>query len=123
MPAHEADPGDHAAILDEFATGQGWDTRAWPRDTIHVIDASQTLRIQFLNDADPREDAWTIAAYDTPVSDRIWHLTLTAGTPAPILKRLLTVLAEEGWGPADFITDKTVAQATRPLLDAAWQPT
>ncbi|MEU1300719.1 DUF317 domain-containing protein [Streptomyces shenzhenensis] len=123
FPAYDADPGDHRAILDEFATEQGWDKHTWPHDTTHVIHASQTLRIQFLNDADPREDAWTIAAYDTPVSDRTWHLTLTADTPTPILKRLLTILAEEDWGPADFITDKTIAQATRPLLDAAWQPT
>ncbi|WP_417198463.1 DUF317 domain-containing protein [Streptomyces stelliscabiei] len=58
---------------------------------------SQTLRIQLLHEADPREGAWTIAAYETPVSDRMWHLTLTANTPAGLLNSLLISLAHGEW--------------------------
>ncbi|MDO0916742.1 DUF317 domain-containing protein [Streptomyces sp. DT2A-34] len=95
VPVYAADPGDHDAVLDEFVAeqrdGEKW--RTFSDDTTHVIHESQTLRIQLLHEADPREEAWTIAAYETPVSDRMWHLTLTARTPAPLLKTLLISLA------------------------------
>ncbi|GAX56652.1 hypothetical protein AQJ27_43525 [Streptomyces olivochromogenes] len=45
--------------------------RTWTDDTTHAIHASQTLRIERVHEADPRETAWTIAAYETPVSDRM----------------------------------------------------
>ncbi|MFF6782818.1 DUF317 domain-containing protein [Streptomyces sp. NPDC012510] len=84
VPVYAADPGNHDAVLDEFvAEKSDWEKwRTFSDDTTHVIHESQTLRIQLLHEADPREDAWTIAAYETPVSDRMWHLTLTA-TPQP----------------------------------------
>ncbi|WP_369015708.1 DUF317 domain-containing protein [Streptomyces gottesmaniae] len=45
---------------------------------------SQTLRIERVHEAHPRETAYTVAAYETPVSDRMWHLTATGATPAPV---------------------------------------
>ncbi|WP_408055024.1 DUF317 domain-containing protein [Streptomyces davaonensis] len=67
-----------------------------------------------------------MAAYETPVSDRMWHLTATASTPAPVLQTLLRHLAEgDGWdtvldGPVD---EKTVTASTKPLTYAGWKHT
>ncbi|MFP8959229.1 DUF317 domain-containing protein [Streptomyces nanhaiensis] len=128
VPAYAADPGDHDAILDQFLTDHGdWEKwRTFSDDTTHAIHASQTLRIERVHEAHPRETAWTIAAYNTPVSERMWHLTATGATPAPVLNTLLDRLTEEdAWetaigGPT---TEKTVTAATRPLTDAGWQHT
>lgn len=67
-----------------------------------------------------------MAAYETPVSDRMWHLTATGTTPAPVLQTLLHHLADgDRWDTAigSPITDKTVTAATKPLTDAGWQHT
>ena len=70
--------------------------------------------------------AWTIAAYETPVSDRMWHLALSGATPAPVLQTLLNRLAAgDAWETAigSAATEETVAEATRPLTDAGWRRT
>ncbi|MFF4822677.1 DUF317 domain-containing protein [Streptomyces sp. NPDC001212] len=128
VPVYAADPGDHDAILDEFlAAHDDWEKwRTWSDDTTHAIHESQTLRIERVHEAHLRETAWTVAAYETPVSDRMWHLTLTGATPAPVLQALLNSLAEgDAWETAigSPITEKTVTQATRALTDAGWQHT
>ncbi|MER5346738.1 DUF317 domain-containing protein [Streptomyces mirabilis] len=92
VPVYLADAGDHDALLDAHGEFEKW--RTWTDDTTHAIHESQTLRIERVHEADPRETAWTIAAYETPVSDRMWHLTMTAATPAPVLLTLLNTLAE-----------------------------
>ncbi|MEU0775527.1 DUF317 domain-containing protein, partial [Streptomyces sp. NPDC006135] len=100
--------------------------RTWTDDTTHAIHESQTLRIERVHEADPRETAWTVASYETPVSDRMWHLTMTGATPAPVLKTLLNGLADEdAWETAigSPTTEKTVTAATRPLTDAGWKHT
>jgi hypothetical protein len=100
--------------------------RTWSDDTTHAIHESQTLRIQREHGGHPHDTAWTIAAYETPVSERMWHLTATGTTPTPILQNLLTHLADgDGWDTAlgSPITDKTVTAATRPLIDAEWTHT
>ncbi len=127
-PAYAADPGDHDTILDQFlATHGDWEKwRAWSDDTTHAIHESQTLRIERVHEAHPRDTAWTVAAYETPVSDRMWHLTATSATPTPVVQTLLHHLAEgDGWdtaigGPVD---EKTVTAATKPLTDAGWKHT
>ncbi|MFG2707403.1 DUF317 domain-containing protein [Streptomyces sp. NPDC048386] len=126
VPAYAADPGDHDAILDQFLDEHDdWEKwRTWTDDTTHAIHESQTLRIERVHEADPRETAWTVAAYETPVSDRMWHLTMTGATPAPVLKTLLNGLADEdAWETAigSPTTEKTVTAATRPLTDASWK--
>lgn len=63
--------------------------RTWSDGTTHAIHESQTLRIEYVHEAHPRDTAWTIAAYETPVSDRMWHLTATGTTLAPVLQDLL----------------------------------
>ncbi|MFI0776159.1 DUF317 domain-containing protein [Streptomyces sp. NPDC021212] len=128
VPAYAADPGDHDAILDAFLTAHGdWERwRTWSDDTTHAIHESQTLRIERVHEAHPREIAWTVAAYETPVSDRLWHLTATGSTPAPVLQTLLDLLADgDGWdipigSPA---AKKHITAATKPLTEAGWTHT
>ncbi|MER5281417.1 DUF317 domain-containing protein [Streptomyces sp. NPDC002809] len=100
--------------------------RTWSDDTTHAIHEDQTLRIELLHEHPAHETAWTVAAYETPVSDRTWVLTATATTPAPVLEGLLTHLASiahEGVtveGPGD---EQTVTAATEPLTEAGWKHT
>ncbi|WP_342751646.1 DUF317 domain-containing protein [Streptomyces cahuitamycinicus] len=94
--------------------------------TTHAIHESQTLRIERVHDTPAHETAWTVAAYETPVSDRMWVLTATGATPAPVLQDLLIHLADgDGWdtvigAPVD---EKMVTSATQPLSDAGWKHT
>lgn len=73
--------------------------RTWSDDTTHTIHEDQTLRIELIHEAPADETAWTVAVYKTPVSDRMWILTATGGTPAPVLQELLNHLAD-GWDTA-----------------------
>jgi hypothetical protein len=83
------------------------------------------LRIERVHEADPRETSWTVAAYESPVSDRLWHLTATGATPAPVIKALLTVLASDDAldTDEDLISNKSINEITRPLTDVGWQHT
>ncbi|MCP9213068.1 DUF317 domain-containing protein [Streptomyces cucumeris] len=128
VPVYLADTGDHDALLDTFLTTHGeferW--RTWSDDTTHAIHESQTLRIERIHETPAHETAWTVAAYETPVSDRMWHLTATGATPAPVLQDLLIHLADaDGWDTAidTPVDDRTVAAATQPLSDAGWKHT
>jgi hypothetical protein len=128
VPVHLADTGDHDALLDSFLDEHGefekW--RTWSDDTTHAIHESQTLRIERVHETRASETAWTVAAYETPVSDRMWHLTATGDTPASVLQDLLIHLADgDGWdtvigAPVD---EKTVTAATQPLTEAGWKHT
>ncbi|MFF3125900.1 DUF317 domain-containing protein [Streptomyces sp. NPDC057908] len=128
VPAYAADPGDHDgllnAFLDEHGDWQKW--RTWSDETTHAIHEDQTLRIERVHEAPAHETAWTVAAYETPVSDRMWLLTLTGATPAPVLQTLLDSLAEGDafetaiGSPA---TEETVTQATRALTEDGWKHT
>ncbi|RZU45763.1 uncharacterized protein DUF317 [Streptomyces sp. BK022] len=126
VPVYLADAGDHDALLDAFLAAHGeWEKwRTWTDDTTHAIHESQTLRIERVHEALPRETAWTVAAYETPVSDRMWHLTATGTTPAPVLQAMLHHLAEgDGLDTAigSPVDEKTVTAATKPLTDAGWK--
>ncbi|MFF3849650.1 DUF317 domain-containing protein [Streptomyces sp. NPDC002328] len=128
VPAHAADPGDHEAMLDAFLTDNNdWEKyRTWDDNTTVATHESLTLRILFDHDAGPQDARWTIAAYETPVSERMWHMTITPATPAPVLNTLLKALAatdvkETALGSP--VTDRNVHHATRPLTDAGWTPT
>ncbi|MEU9396942.1 DUF317 domain-containing protein [Streptomyces sp. NPDC048324] len=128
VPAYAADAGDHDALLDQFLAAHGdWEKwRTWSDDTTHAIHESQTLRIERVHEAHPRETAWTVAAYETPVSERMWHLTATGTTSAPVLQTLLHHLAEgDAWDTAigSPVDEKTVTAATKPLTDAGWKHT
>ncbi|MGW0457390.1 DUF317 domain-containing protein [Streptomyces tendae] len=65
-----------------------------------------------------------MAAYETPVSERMWVLTATGATPAPVLQSLLIHLADgNGWGTAisASVDEKMVTAATQPLSDVGWK--
>jgi hypothetical protein len=128
VPSYAADTGDHDAILDQFLAAHGnWEKwRTWSDETTHAIHESQTLRIERVHETHPRETAWTIAAYETPVSDRSWVLTATGATPTPVLQELLNHLADgDGWDTAIGapVNEETVTAATQPLSDAGWNHT
>ncbi|WP_306801502.1 DUF317 domain-containing protein [Streptomyces sp. T12] len=87
---------------------------------------SQTLRIERVHETPAHETAWTVAAYETPVSDRMWVLNATGATPGPVLQDLLIHLADgDGWDTAIGVPvdEKTVTAATQPLSDAGWKHT
>ncbi|MDI3418580.1 DUF317 domain-containing protein [Streptomyces luteolus] len=128
VPVYLADAGDHDALLDTFLDAHGefekW--RTWSDETTHAIHESQTLRIERIHDAPAHETAWTVAAYETPVSDRMWVLTATDTTPAPVLQDLLTHLADgDGWDTVigALVDERMVTAATQPLSDAGWKHT
>ncbi|CAM5582685.1 hypothetical protein STENM36S_08589 [Streptomyces tendae] len=100
--------------------------RTWSDETTHAIHESQTLRIERVHETQARETAWTVAAYETPVSDRMWHLTATSATPAPVLQNLLNHLADgDGWDTVIGVPvgERTVTTATQPLTEAGWKHT
>lgn len=128
VPVYLADAGDHDALLDTFLDAHGefekW--RTWSDDTTHAIHESQTLRIERVHETPAHETAWTVATYETPVSDRMWVLTATGATPAPVLQSLLIHLADgDGWDTAIGapVDEKMVTAATQPLSDAGWKHT
>lgn len=120
---------DHEAVLDSFLEAQNeWQKwRTWDDNCTYAVHESQTIRVEFDHEARHRSDtAWTVAVYETPVGERLWHATATAGTPAPIMSTLLDSLTNGdgawGHGPAP-VSEKTIAEVTRPLSDADWTHT
>ncbi|MFF7337413.1 DUF317 domain-containing protein [Streptomyces sp. NPDC008163] len=128
VPVYLADPGDHEALLSSFldSNPEFEKRRTWSDEAAYAIHESQTLRIEHIHNMDVREIAWTMAAYETPVSDRMWHLTATGSTPAPVLQELLNYLADGGgWDIAVGapVDEKMIKKATQPLSDADWKHT
>ncbi|MFE6779917.1 hypothetical protein [Streptomyces sp. NPDC057702] len=72
VPAHAADPADHEAVLDQFLNQHAnWHKhRVWSDETTLAIDETQTLRVKLVHDPEAGEATWTIAAYESPVSER-----------------------------------------------------
>ncbi len=125
VPVYLADAGDHDAVLNTFLdahnTFEKW--RTWSDETTHAIHESQTLRIERIHETPAHETAWTIAAYETPVSHRLWVLTATSATPAPVVQALLTHLADgNSWHTdiGNWWGDELVTAATQPLAAAGW---
>lgn len=120
--------GDHETLLHDFLNENAdWEKyRTWDDNTTIANHESLTLRALLDHDAEARDTKWTFAAYESPVSDRMWHMTVAAATPAPILNTLLTVIAaSDAWETAvgSPVIEKTVTEATRPLTDAGWTHT
>ncbi|MBD0748107.1 hypothetical protein BG418_04950 [Streptomyces sp. CBMA152] len=128
VPVYAADPGDHEALLNKFLEEQGeWEKyRTWEDSTTVANHESLTLRAIFDHDAVGRETKWTFAAYETPVSDRLWHGTATASTPTAIVSALLDAVAtENAWGRSisKSAAEIAITKATSPLTDAGWKHT
>ncbi|MFD9224854.1 DUF317 domain-containing protein [Streptomyces sp. NPDC060064] len=125
VAVHAADPENHEALLDNFLESHGdWERyRTWDDDSTVANHESLTLRALFDHEAQGRDTKWTLAAYETPVSERLWYATAAAATPAEIVRTMLNSAASESaWGPA-ALTETTITQATRPLADAGWKQT
>ncbi|GAA0629116.1 DUF317 domain-containing protein [Streptomyces crystallinus] len=125
VPVYATDPGDHEAVLKDFLNSQpAWEKYRPYDGTTIASHESLTLRVEFEHETGPRDINWTVAAYETPVSDRLWHATATASTPTAIISTLLDTLASEnvgGRGPSTRVTEAAIAEATRPLTDAGWK--
>ncbi|WP_172381146.1 DUF317 domain-containing protein [Streptomyces sp. MNP-20] len=127
VPVYAAAPGDHEALLDTFLESQGeWEKyQTWEDWTTVANHESLTMRALFDHEAQGRDTKWTFAAYETPVSDLLWHATATASTPTAIVSALLDALAtENAWGRSLFPTTATaITEATSPLTGADWKHT
>ncbi|MGW1126396.1 DUF317 domain-containing protein [Streptomyces sp. NPDC002526] len=116
----------HRNKLDDFLDAHDTWHKWRPRDeSTYAVHESQTLRIERIHQSLPGENSWTVAGYESPVSDRMWHLAFPDTTPEPVGRTLLDSLAS---GDHDLalgspITAKTVAQAIEPLTQAGWENT
>ncbi len=124
VPVYAADPGDHEALLNDFLNSNGEWEKYRPHDETTIVNhESLSLRAEFLHEAVHGDNAWTIAAYESPVGERLWHATVTPSTPAEIVRVLLGSLASgDAWGhgTAAAVTEEDLAEASRPLDDAGW---
>uniref|UniRef100_A0AAU2K146 DUF317 domain-containing protein n=1 Tax=Streptomyces sp. NBC_00049 TaxID=2903617 RepID=A0AAU2K146_9ACTN len=124
VPVYANGPGDHEALLDEFfATHGEWEKWRPHDETTIASHESLTLRVEFLHSAAHGDSLWTIAAYESPVGERLWHATATPTTPVEIVRVLLDGLSSEdswGLGPATPVKEEHLAQASRPLEDTGW---
>ncbi|MFJ9979372.1 DUF317 domain-containing protein [Streptomyces cyaneofuscatus] len=130
VPVYAADPANAPAVLDRFVTDHPeWDKHhQWPAEATYALHESLTLRVELYHAhaPGPQDEMWTVAAYESPVGDRLWHATATAGTPAAVITTLLGTLTDEhDWSSTPWAT--STAQPDRkpalPLADYSWQET
>lgn len=124
VPVYANGPGDHEALLNDFFAANGeWEKWRPHDETTIASHESLTLRVEFLHEASHGDSAWTIAAYESPVGERLWHATATPATPVEIMRILLNSLStEDSWGrgPGTPVKEEDLAHASRPLEDAGW---
>ncbi|MYR39681.1 DUF317 domain-containing protein [Streptomyces sp. SID4944] len=132
VPVYAADPANAPAVLDRFVTDHPeWHKHhQWPAEATYALHESLTLRVELYHGhaPGPQDEMWTIAAYESPVSDHLWHATATAtaGTPAAVITTLLASLTDEhDWSSTTWAT--STAHPDRkpalPLADYSWQET
>ncbi|MBB4984217.1 DUF317 domain-containing protein [Streptomyces nymphaeiformis] len=111
-----AEPGEHEAFLAAlFYEDRQWERYRPSDETTIASHESLTVRVEFDHEARHRTDvAWTVAEYDGPVGERLWHATLTAGTPVPLIHTILQHL--------DAPTLTTAGHPDDVLHGAAWHP-
>ncbi|MFE3329031.1 DUF317 domain-containing protein [Streptomyces sp. NPDC059176] len=115
--ARTCSPEEHEALLESFLEANSdWEkVRTWSDETTVASHESLTIRAEFDHEARHRTDtAWPVAEYYGPVGERIWHATLTAGTPVPLVRALLQHL--------DHPAPTDASRPYEPLRDAGWQP-
>ncbi|MFC8727172.1 MULTISPECIES: DUF317 domain-containing protein [Streptomyces] len=125
VDAPVAAAGNHEALLNDFLASHGeWEKwRTWSDETTHAVHESLVMRAEFVHEADRNGAQWKIAAYESPVGERLWHATATATVPVDIVRALL-----ESLDAADTVeitagsevSEANVWEATRPLFDADW---
>ncbi|MFD6076896.1 DUF317 domain-containing protein [Streptomyces hydrogenans] len=111
-----AEPGEHEELLSAlFDEDRQWERYRPFDETTIASHESLTVRAEFDHEARHRTDvAWTIAEYDGPVGERLWHATLTAGTPVPLIRTILQHLDAPPLSTADHPDNV--------LHGAAWHP-
>ncbi|MER5760608.1 DUF317 domain-containing protein [Streptomyces sp. NPDC002082] len=124
VPVYANGPGDHEALLADFFAANG-DWEKWrPHDETTIAShESLTLRVEFLHEATHGDSAWTIAAYESPVGERLWHATATPATPVEVMRVLLNSFStEDSWdrGSGTPVKEEDLVHASRPLDDAGW---
>ncbi|WP_412078767.1 DUF317 domain-containing protein [Streptomyces xanthophaeus] len=124
IPVYANGPGDHEALLNDFFAAHGeWEKWRPHDETTIASHESLTLRVEFLHEASHGDSIWTIAAYESPVGERLWYATATPATPVEIMRALLNGLStEDSWGrgPGNPVKEEDLAHASRPLEDAGW---
>ncbi|MFK0294715.1 DUF317 domain-containing protein [Streptomyces sp. NPDC090442] len=84
------------------------------------------MRAEFVHEAGPDDTQWRIAAYESPVGERLWHATASATVPVEIMRVLLDSLASEDAAKiaaGSQVSEATISEATRPLADVGWEHT
>ncbi|MFI7174652.1 DUF317 domain-containing protein [Streptomyces spororaveus] len=100
VPVYAVGLGDHEALLNDFLTANGeWETYRPHDETTIANHESLALRVEFLHEAAHGDNAWAVAAYESPVGERLWHATATPSAP---------------------VKEEDLAEASRPLQDVGW---
>ncbi|MFD7017476.1 DUF317 domain-containing protein [Streptomyces sp. NPDC059928] len=128
VEVHAAGAGKHEALLTDFLESHGeWEKwRTWSDETTHAVHESLVLRAEFVHEAGPDGTQWKIAAYESPVGERLWHATATTTVPVEIMRVLLESLASADAAEiaeGSKVSEATIWEATRPLFDAGWEHT
>ncbi|MFI1185777.1 DUF317 domain-containing protein [Streptomyces californicus] len=130
VPVYAAAPANPEAVLDRFVTKH----REWkkhhqrPTEATYAHHESLTLRVELhhAHDPGPRDEIWTLASYESPVGERLWHATATVGTPDGVIAALLDSLTDEHdwhstpWAASATPADRKPAQL---LADYSWKET
>ncbi|MFD4118632.1 DUF317 domain-containing protein [Streptomyces niveus] len=127
-PAHATAADAHEALFASFIENNGeWEKyRTWSDDASVANHETLTLRAEFDHEARDRDIAWTVASYQSPVGERTWHATATAGTPVDMIETLLKSLdTDTAWTERTSapLTERTLTTVTRPLTEFGWTQT
>ncbi|MER5813845.1 DUF317 domain-containing protein [Streptomyces californicus] len=129
VPVYAAEPAEPAALLDRFLAGRPeWNRHHRPAETAYAFHEDLTLRVELhpAHGAGPHDTIWTVAAYESPVGDRLWHATATAGTPEGVITTLLDSLTDEhDWTSTTWATSTAPPdrKPALPLTDYSWKDT
>ncbi|MCX5301913.1 MULTISPECIES: DUF317 domain-containing protein [Streptomyces] len=116
-----AEPGEQEAFFSSmFDEERQWERYRPFDETTIASHESLSVRVEFDHEARHRTDvAWTIAEYDGSVGERLWHATLTAGTPVPLIH---TILQHLDAPRSPLRATRTTSFATRPGTRRATPP-
>ncbi|WP_433892549.1 DUF317 domain-containing protein [Streptomyces sp. CA-111067] len=119
VPVYDGNPGDHEELLHSFFAQQdGWEKYRPHDETTIASHESLLMRVEFVHEPESGEPRWTVAAYESPVGERLWHATASASTPVEMVAVLLDTLisgAAEATEPA--VSEKAIAHVAQPLAD------
>ncbi|MFD4235764.1 DUF317 domain-containing protein [Streptomyces sp. NPDC058542] len=112
-----------------LAENSSWEKHhQWPGEATYALHESHVLRVGLYHhpSAGPRDELWTVAAYESPADDRLWHATRDRRHPEGIITTLLRSLADEhNWGSTTWAasTAPPGRKAVLPRADYGWEET